>query len=159
MPTWLGFKSDGQQARFNLLSSGLRLPVLTSFSPTYLPRLTLDCQLKQSAIHSIDSIKLLILKSLALIQKHFFEFFLSLSLPLFMLSPTLLSAFHLFSYFFIALILSTFFFLFHLSSILTNAKCKCHAPSHANECHDRSYQCNMQPLCPNMSLINFESLT
>ena len=44
--------------------------------------------------------------------------------------------------------------LFYLSSILPNTKSKCHASS-----HDRFYQCNMQPLCPNMPLINFEHLT
>ena len=43
--------------------------------------------------------------------------------------------------------------------ILTHAKCKCHAPSHADECPNQPYQCNMQPLCPDMPLINFELLT
>ena len=43
--------------------------------------------------------------------------------------------------------------------VLTNAKCKCHATSHADECHSWPYQCNRQPLCPDMPLINFELLT
>ena len=57
--------------------------------------------------------------------------------------------------------LNSFFHLnfFHLSSFLTNTKCKCHAPSHADECHDRSYQCNMRLLCHDMPLINSEPLT
>ena len=43
--------------------------------------------------------------------------------------------------------------------VLTNEDCKYHAPSHADECHNQPYQCNMQPLCPDMPLINFELLT
>ena len=43
--------------------------------------------------------------------------------------------------------------------VLTNAKCKCHPLSHADECPKRPYKCNMEPLCPDMSLINFELLT
>ena len=43
--------------------------------------------------------------------------------------------------------------------VLTNAKCKYHAFSHADEFRNRPYQCNMQTLCPNMLLIDFETLT
>ena len=43
--------------------------------------------------------------------------------------------------------------------VLTSTKCKCHAPSHADEFRNRPYQCNMQTLCPNMLLIDFETLT
>ena len=63
---------------------------------------------------------------------------------------------------FIASILSAFLFcfqssLFHLFSFFM--KYKGYAPNHANEYHDQSYQCNMQPLCPDMPLIDFKPLT
>ena len=84
----------------------LDLPLTASASSyTRLPGVTLDCQSKTklNSFNKLDHLDLFILKSLALIQKHFLDFFLSLSLSIRMLSPTLLSVFHLFSYFFIVL--------------------------------------------------------
>ena len=148
------------------MSTYLDLPLTANASSyTCLPRLTLDCQLKTrlNSFNRFDHLDLLILKSLALIQKNFFDFFFISFLTAFHVVPNSTFSFPSLLIFLHCLDLvdfSCFFsFIFHLSSFLTNMKCKCHAPSHANECHDRSYQCNMQPLCPNMPLINFEPLT
>ena len=152
---------------FTHLVTYLDLPLTTSLvvlnfvTHVYLSRLTLDCQSKQSSIHSVRSINLI---SLIFFKSIFSIFIFSLSLSLRMLSPTLLSAFHLFITFLLPDLISFPFFsfsIFSLSSflILTNAKCKCHAPSHVDGCHDRSYQCNMWSLCPGMPLIDSEPFT
>ena len=146
----------------------LDLPFTASaFSYTCLFGLTLDCQLNKSQFiqQTWSPLSSHLEKScFNLLQKHFLS--LSLFFCHFAYCPQFhFQLFHLFSYFFIVPSLPRscrlFFLFFSLSSflILTNAKCKCHAPNHANECHDRFYQCDMQPLYPNMSLINFEPLT
>ena len=147
-------------------SPGLTFDCQLLLHIAYLPGLTLDCQLKISlnSFNRLDHLNLLILKSLTLIQKHFLDFlffiFFLIASHVVPNSTFSFSSLLIFlHYSFIVSILSAFLFSFIFPCFLRNAKCKCHAPNHANECHDRSSQCDMQPLYPNMSLINFEPLT
>ena len=155
------------------MSTYLDLPLTTSLT-------------RLNSFSRLDHLYLLILKTLALIQKYFLDLLFSISsfaalhvgaysifsfssLFIIPLLPDLVGFFFQSSFFHLFLIpllqscqLSLSFFqssFFRLFFFLTNAKCKCYAPSYANEYHDRPYQCNMQPLCLIMSLMNFEPLT
>ena len=107
-----------------------RLVVLNFVTHVYLPGLTLNCQLKQSSIHLVNSINWI---SLIFFKSIFLIFIFSISLQLHMLSPTLLSTFHLFIVFlFVWSCLLSFFFVFSLLSFIF---------PHFNKCE-------MQMSCP-----------
>ena len=96
----------------------------------------------------LDHLYLLILKSLALLQQHFLNLYF---LTLCMLFPIPLSSSHCLN--------PVGFPSFILPHFQQNTGCKCYALTMQMKYHDRSYQCDMQTLCPNILLIDSEPPT
>ena len=145
-------------ASFIFYSSGLTLSCqFFNFSIFIRAYVWLPVQTRLNSFDRFNHLSLIILRSIASIQRAFFLDFL---FYLFfaashVVSNCTFSFFLLFSFFFIALILLTLLFLF---SLLFFYKCR-NVQYAICKCHDRSYQCVMQPLCPDMPLTNFVPLT
>ena len=149
-----GLTSDCQLSKFSFFH--LDLPLIGSSSNFHFFYLDLPLIASSSNFHFLyldlpliarqNTAQIILTNSIALI------FYPSKNLVLILFKSIFLTFIFssLFSLFPQCLILSAFFFIF----LHFFAKCKYHAPTMQMRCHNWSYQCDMQALCPNMLLID-----